>query len=71
MKVLKKIYDLFIGFVWSFFFTTVFIEREELFNNWKWWIGIVFSIGICFTTIKWCKDEIDSLKEEIKALKEK
>jgi len=70
MKVLSRIYDLFCGIVYAFLFATVFIERDDLFNHWQWWVGIIFAVGICFTTIKWNKDEIDSLKKEINNLKE-
>jgi hypothetical protein len=69
MKILGKIFDLFSGLLYSFLFTTVFIEREDLINNWQWWVGGTFAIGICYTLYKWNKDEIDILKEEIDKLK--
>ena len=69
MKMLGKLFDLILGLLYSFLFTTVLIEREELFNNWQWWVGGTFAIGVSYALCKWNKDEIDTLKEEIDNLK--
>ena len=70
MKILGRLFDLIFGLIYSFLLTTVLIDRNDLLDKWEWWAGSTVCIGISFTMCKWNKDEIDSLKEEIKNLKE-
>lgn len=62
------LWDLVIGFISSTILITAFVSRDK-FIEFEW-IGCAIILSIIYAWIKWFKNEIDYLKEEINKLKE-
>jgi len=61
-------WDFIIGFISSTILITAFISKDKLVEF--GWVGGAIILGIIYAWIKWFKNEIDYLKNEVKKLKE-
>lgn len=68
---MKKIFDIIFGFIIATSFTIIlFPSGSFIFDNFRYWFGITFGLGMAYCIGAWNREEINKLKEEINKLKE-
>lgn len=67
---MKKIFDIILGFIIATSFIIVaFPTGSFTLDNFRYWVGIAFGLGMAYCIGVWNKEKIDNLEKEIENLK--
>ncbi len=67
---MKKIFDIIIGFILATCFIIIgFPSSSFTLDNFRYWVGAAFGLGLAYCIDAWNKEKIDNLEKEIEDLK--
>ena len=67
---MKRIFEIILGFMCATTFIIVgFPQGSFMFDNFRYWVGAAFGIGLAYCIGAWNKEKIDKLEKEIEDLK--
>ena len=66
---MKKIFDIILGFGFATCFIICTYPPSTFLQNWHYWVGTAFGLGLAYCIGVWNKEKIDNLEKEIEDLK--
>ncbi len=67
---MKRIFDIILGFIFATSFVIVgFPSGSFTLDNFRYWVGVAFGLGLAYCIGAWNKERIDDLEKEIEDLK--
>lgn len=67
---MKRIFDIILGFIFATSFIIVgFPSGSFILDNFRYWVGVAFGLGLAYCIGAWNKERIDNLEKEMEDFK--